>query len=93
MGRENFIEAHMIMGIYVVYDRVAEQSMPIFESRNDGTALRAYQKAIIEQDDIPEKEMMLLRLGEIDHNTNLIYLEEHPIEVDVKLSLAEEYSG
>ena len=27
--------------MYVVYDRVAEESGPIFEAKNDGTAARA----------------------------------------------------
>ena len=80
----------MIMGIYVVYDRVAEQSMPIFESKTDGTALRAYQKGIIDADDVPEEEMMLLKLGNINHDTNMIELLEAPREVEVRISLVEE---
>lgn len=80
----------MKMKIYCVYDRVGEESMPIFESRNDGTAMRAYQKGIINANDIPDGELMLLCLGEIDHDTNLITLEEHPREVFVKISLVDQ---
>ena len=76
----------MVMTLYVVFDRVAQESMPIFETRNDGTALRMYQKAIMEADDVPDNEMMLLKLGTIDHDTNLIELEKYPVEVMVDLN-------
>lgn len=62
----------MKMGLYVVYDRTAEISNSIFESRNDGTALRTYQKAVIDADEIPEEEMMLLCVGTIDHELNKV---------------------
>lgn len=80
----------MKMNMYVVYDKVAEQSMPIFESRNDGTAWRAYQKSIIEADDIPQDEMKLICIGSINHDTLVVELEEAPREVEISFEFAEE---
>lgn len=80
----------MILNIYCVYDKVAEESMPIWESRNDGAALRAYQKRIIENDDIPEQEMKLLKIGIMDHDTSTITPISPPEEVAVRVSLAPE---
>lgn len=62
----------MKMNLYVVFDKTAEYSMPIWESRNDGTALRTYQKSLIENKDVPEDEMVLMCVGSIDHETNKI---------------------
>ena len=80
----------MKMQIYTVYDRTAEYSMPVFESRNDGTAMRTYQKSIIEAQDIPEQEMMLLCVGEIDHETNRVISIYPAREVRASLSLVDQ---
>lgn len=83
----------MKMNLYVVYDRVAEESMPIFESRNDGTALRAYQKGIIEKNDIPEKEFMLLHVGTIEHDTSEVVPVYPGREVYVNVNMETEDEG
>jgi len=80
----------MKMGLYVVYDRVAEESLRVWESRNDGTALRAYQKGMLEDKDVPEEDMMLLCVGSIDHNLNKIEAEFPAREVYVRVGLAED---
>lgn len=76
--------------LYVVFDIVAEESMAIWESRNDGTALRSFQKSVIENDDIPEKEMKLLCLGSIDHGSNVIDVEVNPREVIPSVDLVDQ---
>lgn len=80
----------MKMNLYVVFDRVAEESMPCFESRNDGTAFRAYQKQIIEKSDLPEDEMKLLCVGTINHDTNEITPQIPAREVTASISLVDQ---
>lgn len=62
----------MKMCMYVVFDRVGQISDRVWESRNDATALRAFQKEVIAKGDLPEEEMMLLCVGEIDHELNQV---------------------
>lgn len=80
----------MKMRIYCVYDRVAEESMPLFESRNDATALRSYQKHVIEKNDIDEKEMMLLCVGIMDHDTNRIEAFDYAVEITPRVSMVDQ---
>lgn len=58
------------MNLYVIYDRVAEQSGPIFEAINDGIAFRQYEQ-VMRQATIPD-DYMLLRVGSIDHDINKV---------------------
>lgn len=58
--------------IYVIYDRVAMESGPIFEARNDGVAFRQYSAVVQRAKGANAEEYQLLKLGEIDHDTNVI---------------------
>jgi len=70
--------------LYVIYDKVAEESGPIFEAKNDGTALRNYN--IFMQKTSPDNlaDYELYCVGEIDHETN--FVTGNLSNVDVKLS-------
>lgn len=68
----------MISNIYTVYDKVGCQSGPVFESRNDGVAVRQFRSMDFNgfNDDFK-----LLRLGSIDHDNNVITVEPVPVDV------------
>jgi len=65
----------MNMSLYVIYDRVAQESGAIMEAKNDGIALRKYQDALTKVPS-PTDEFQLLHLADIDHETNKITLVE-----------------
>lgn len=56
-----------VANLYVIYDKVAEESGPVFEARNHGTALRGALKSVNEQVDL--KEYKLLHIGYINKDT------------------------
>lgn len=78
----------MFMNLYVVYDKVAGESGPVFEAKNHGTAARNYRR---EMEKLPTSaaEYMLLHVGSIDHDTSLIKPLDQPEDVthlgDVKI--------
>jgi len=57
------------MCLFVVYDRVAEESGPIFEAVNVGVALRKYRE-ILKNSSVSPEEYQLLQIGTFDHATN-----------------------
>jgi len=65
--------------LYVIYDRVAMESGPIFEAKNDGIARRQFENAMENQR--YAHEQALLRVGEINHETNLVVGEIPAVEV------------
>lgn len=70
------------MNIYTVYDKVAEESGPLFEQVNDGCAMRAYRK-LFSNGEASELEYKLLFLGTIDKKTARIKLIDIPQEIYV----------
>lgn len=80
--------------LYVIYDRVAEESGPVFEATNDGIAHRRFKTLLAEQTHewFDENDYMMLHVGEIDKNTNLIN-PLPPREVITKISLLEDESN
>lgn len=77
----------MISKLYVIQDRVAEESGPIFESKNDAVAHRNFTK-IIQTSTNPD-DFKLIHVGEIDHDTNVITQLEIR-EVYIGLSMLDE---
>lgn len=71
------------MNLYVVHDMLAEESGPVFESKTDATAVRAFRRGFEKLPAGEAREFRLLRLGTIDHATNQMTLELHPVEVFV----------
>ena len=64
--------------LYVVNDRVAETSGPIFEARNHGVATRKYKHMLNEEKALNVDDYQLLCIGEFDHDVNLITKEDFP---------------
>lgn len=59
--------------LYVIYDRAAEESGPIYEAKNDAIALRNFSQVV---DGKPfSEDQELLCVGEIDHETHEIIVE------------------
>ena len=55
------------MSLYTVYDRLAQESGPVFEAKNDAVAMRGYRKML--GDNINPEEYRLLKVGKINHRT------------------------
>ena len=72
------------MQLYVIYDKLAEESGPVFEAKNDAVARRSFLRTWAEKGAAPE-EFRLLRLGTIDHQTQTIRLEDVPEEVSLSV--------
>lgn len=70
----------LINNLYVVYDRLAQESGPVFEAKNDLVASRNYRQILKEAN---PSEYLLLRVGNIDHERNTIDAEATPVQVDV----------
>lgn len=53
------------MSLYTVYDRLAQESGPVFEAKNDAVAMRGFRKML--GDSINPEEYRLLKIGKINH--------------------------
>lgn len=74
--------------LYVIYDKVAMESGPVFEAKNQGVAQRNFVRFMAKTDS--GEDFRLLRLGTIDHDTQLVELEDVPVEVPVIVRKATE---
>lgn len=72
----------MRMGLYVVFDRLAEESGPIFEAKTDGVALRSFKKFTATG---VSSEFQLLKLGIIDHEVQKFDILDKPQEVSFEV--------
>ena len=61
------------IGLYVVFDRVTEESSPLIEAQNDRTAWRNYQRWLKENPVNDPKDYDLYHVGFFDHDTLLIH--------------------
>lgn len=68
----------MDMRLYVIFDKLAAESGPIFEAKNDAVAKRNFDHAVKNTN---PSEYSLLSLGSIDHATSIVSLHEVPVEV------------
>lgn len=73
---------------YVIYDRTAEESGPVFEAKNDGIALRNFQLML--EDKPFAEDYVLLCVGSIDHDTSVITGTLDPREVVPRVSMADD---
>lgn len=78
------------MNLYVIFDRVAEESGPVFEAKNDGTASRAARDLVVTAKGASPIEFQLLMLGTIDHEKNVINALPAPQDVHFMQTFAEE---
>lgn len=71
----------MLMFIYTIYDKIAQESGPIFESKNDLTAARAFHGTIPPTTN--KSEFSLLCVGSVSHEPVKIIAFETPREIVV----------
>lgn len=77
----------MVVELFTVYDKIAEEAGPVFQSKNRGVAIRAYLQLI--GDTAQPLDYKLLAIGRF--NTDLALLEGYniPQEIDVEEALNE----
>lgn len=81
----------MRRNLYVIYDRVANESGPVFEAPTDGVAHRRYKSLMAEQTHewFDETDYTLIIVGSICKVTNIVEAIK-PKEVYINLSLLED---
>ena len=62
-------ESRNKMGLYVVYDRVAEQAGPVFQAVNDQVAFRSYVQLMHGQSHLNKDEFVLYKIASYDDKT------------------------
>ena len=68
--------------IYVIYDKVALQSGPVFEARNDGVAYRNFKRFLDNEVTVEYvDDYKLLFVGSINHDSSELVPEIPPQEV------------
>lgn len=70
------------MRVYVIFDRVAQESGPLFEAKNDAVAVRQARNLIASANGARPDEFRLLYMGDIDHDTNMLSLASPPVDVE-----------
>lgn len=78
----------MTKRIYVVFDRIAEESGPIFEAKNDAVALRQFRR-MQQEHPVDWSEFDLYCLGEVDHVINSITAFATGEKVEATMSIVE----
>lgn len=76
------------MNLYVIHDRVAQESGPVFEAKNDAVAVRNMRNTLLENQAAKPLEFALLRVGTINHETSVIT--PLGVPVDVSFSITED---
>lgn len=69
----------MNMAVYTIFDRLAGESGPLFEAKNDAVARRNFDRLLEKAGRADEYQ--LLRLGTVDHDTSKLEVYEIPVEV------------
>lgn len=54
------------VNLYVIYDRVAMESGPIFEAPNHGVALRGFRQGMANVDPLDKDAYKLMQVGTMD---------------------------
>ena len=60
------------MGLYTVYDRVAEEAGPCFLAVNDGVAVRNFRQLLASSSVVAEDEYVLYKIGSYDSKTMIV---------------------
>ena len=70
----------MQYGLYTIYDKVAEETGPLFEAKSDAVASRSARTLLAEVQTVDD--FKLLRVGYSDKTTGMITCEVFPVEID-----------
>jgi hypothetical protein len=73
----------MKMGVYVIYDRIAEEAGPLFTAKSDSVAIRNYRISLKE---VQASEYRLYAIGEYDNEKVLLYADPKHREVNTEVS-------
>lgn len=74
----------MKMKLYVIRDKVAEESGPVFEAKNDGVAWRKYQELLSQSQFSGDYELRYI--GSVDHDGDYVTGTNHPEVVEISLN-------
>lgn len=77
----------MHIGLYTIYDRVAEEAGPVFQAINDGVALRNTVQVLKPLSPTLRDEYQLIKVGSINTKTMELTVEP-PREIDYSLQMA-----
>lgn len=78
----------MQIGLYVIYDKTAEEAGPVFQAVNTGIALRGAVKSLHGLPKPLREEYALYQVGIIDTKTMFAAGLPEPIEIDMSISFA-----
>lgn len=70
------------MRIYTVYDKIAEESGPLFIQKSDSTARRAF-RSMIKDEKLRREEYELRYLGDYDTEKSVIQARKTPYTIDL----------
>lgn len=70
--------------LYVIHDLLAKESYDIMEAPNDDVALRKFRNGMRENRFADPADYRLYMVGTMDHETNMVFGEEKPIEIEIK---------
>ena len=70
----------MQYGLYTIYDKVAQETGPLFEAKSDAVASRSARNLLSEVQAVDD--FKLLRVGYSDKTTGKITCEAVPVEID-----------
>lgn len=76
----------VVLGLYVITDKIAGESGPVFEAVNDGVAARQYQSFFLQYPECNPSDFCMLKLGFVDHCNHV--LEAFSEAKDVTASVA-----
>lgn len=62
----------MVNGLYSIFDRVAEESGPLFEAKSDSVAIRKVTGLFIDRPVQDIRDYLLLKHGEFDTDKGII---------------------
>lgn len=96
-GDPPFIESSevlVVMRLYCLYDRVAEEAGNVFEQKNDALALRMFRRYLQEHPAIDPADYQVMFVGTFDRELAAIDAAPSPVEVyEGALHLADEESS
>lgn len=68
-------------GLYVIYDRVAEEASPVFDAVNRGIALRGFRMSMEKVPEFQKTDYRLYQIAMFDPHTMKVVAVDPPEEV------------
>lgn len=81
----------MVVRLYAVFDRVAQQCGPLVDSVNDGTAMRQFKDAF--RENVNRQDYQLLYVGEFDQAKGVLLPVIPPVVVEATADVLEAVNG